>query len=307
MSENIRLYISKSYKGLNMGDIYWNTHNQMAMADIEELPEFYGWLHFTDIDTNPTIKNVYADDAGVDGSRFEYNSLQKTPVKLSFYFEFDSYEDYMSKKHDVQSYFAAKSVFTIETSYRPAVKANCFVSKVDIKPTSDHIAVFDVTMDNASGMWFTNPTSRLQKDWYPELAYDLRLPTNLRGVPSWDLQPGHNNIYIPGDLMVQMTNPIMYTAVFLHGASSKVSVINHTSNTTLSADLQGQPGGELAWMNLDFVRVTGVNESNGAVSADELNQYSNSLDFWLDPGWNDIELQGASSGSIDTRCYFTTI
>ena len=307
MSERIHLWIAKAYRGLNMTDRWWQSHNSMPTEDIEELPQFRGWLHFTDIDTNPSIKNTYSQDAGVDGSRFEYNNLQNTQVKLSFYFEFDDYADYMAKKHDVQAYFAAKATFTIETSYRPTLKADCYVSKADIKPTSDHIAVFDVMLDNPAGMWHSNPTLMMSTKWLPYYNYDLRLPTRLSGVPDWSLHPGHNDIYIAGDQMVQLTNPNMHLNVWLYGTGSSFSVTNHSSNTQLSADLRGQSGGTMMWQNTNLYRITKTNDTNNTFSGDPLNQYSNSTDFWLNPGWNDLELQGASSGYVDTPFYFTTM
>ena len=307
MSDRIRISIYRDWQGLNSGNTYWKDHTSVAMHDIEDLPQFRGWLHFTDIDTNPTMKNTYAEDAGVDGSRFEYNSYSKTQVKLSFYFEFDSYREYIEKKHDIQAYFSARAGFVIETNYHPAIRARCYISKIDIKPTSDHIAVFDVTLDNALGMWTTNNTQQMEERWNSAYFYDLQLPTSMRNAPTWSIGPGHNDVYIAGDLTVKMTNPIMTTNVFVYGAGSKVSVINHTNGTILEADTQGKYSGDFAWMNLDFGQVQNVHSENNQIDLMSLNQYSNALDFWLSPGWNDIELQGASSGYIDTGFYFVNI
>lgn len=306
MSDRIHLNIYRDWKGLNMGNSWWKNHYYSNMEDIEEMDQFQGWLHFLDIDTNPTITNTYNQDAGIDGSRFEYNVLSKTPIKLSFYFEFTDYEDYINKKHDVQSYFAAKAGFVIGTSFHPNIHACGYVSKVDIKPTSDHIAIFDVTMDNALGMWYSNGTKFMENNWSNDMFYDLRMPTNFKEVPSWRLKPGHNKIFIGGDVMSQLTNPIMDCNIYLYSVGDNVKVINHTSNTTLEANPRDYDG-DLVWMNLNLGKLIDVDPKSHKITYKPFNEVSNSLDFWMDPGWNDIEVQGCDGGYLDTRFYYTNI
>lgn len=293
MSENMGLMIYRDWKGLNMSNSWWKDHDSATMYHIEH---YYPWLHFLDLDTNPTIQNTYAEDAGIDGSRFEYNVLAKTPITLNFFFEFDDFKDFIDKKHDVQEYFAAKAGFILATDYHPNVHACGYVSKVDIKPTSDNISVFSVTMDNALGMWYTNSTGFLEKNWNDQVLSDLRLPTSMGDRPNWNLKPGVNEIFIAGDVMSQLTNPIMDCRITLNGCSGHVKLYNKTSNTTLEAK-GDEVNGTITWNNLD------LRNSDGK----PINQCSNSLDLWLDPGWNEIELSGCSGGYIDTRFYFTNL
>ena len=291
----IQLLIYRDWQGLNMGNNWWKNHDSATMHTIDY---YFPWLHFLDVDTNPTIQNVYASDPGVDGSRFEYNNLAKTQIKLSFYFEFPTYKLYLDKKHDVQEFFAAKAGFIIGTSYHPNLHACGYCSKVDIKPTSEHIAVFDVILDNALGMWYSESTQFLEKHWDERLIYrDLRLPTDLGDDHTWKLHAGHNRVFIAGDVMMQMTNPIMQMDIHVKGCSNEVTIFNKTSNTTLSAkDKSSLP--DMTWHNLDL-RADGSNQP--------LNDKTNSLDFWLDPGWNDIQLTGANEAVLDTRFYFTNL
>lgn len=284
------LYIYRDWKGLNMTNSWWKDHDEAKMIDVETIcPD----LHFLDYSTDPTISNTYAQDAGIDGSRFEYNALQKTDVTLNFYLEFTDHEDFLDKKHDIQGYFASKAGFIIAAPQHPYIHMCGYPSKVDIKETSEHISVFSITLENALGMWYTNPTSYLEEHWGRDVMEDLRMPTNLTS-PSWSLNSGHNSIWIAGQQMAQLTNPIMDCVISVSGASSDVKVINHTSNTSL--EVKDCPSSEIHWNNLD------LRDSDN----NPINQYSNSTDFWLDPGWNDIELVGASSGYINTRFYFTS-
>ena len=71
-SDRIQIRIYRDYQGLNMGNTWWNNHYEAKMVSAETIcPN----LHFLDIETNPTINNVYTNDSAVDGSRFQYNSL----------------------------------------------------------------------------------------------------------------------------------------------------------------------------------------------------------------------------------------
>lgn len=300
--ELIQVNMYRDWRGLNMGNTWWKNHDMATMTNVEDIcPDLY----LMDVYTDPTISNVYAQDAGIDGSRFEYNSLAKTPVTLTFRLHYDDNRDFLDKKHDIQQYFASKAGFIMQTNFHPTLHACCYTNKVEIKPTSDHDAVFTITMDNALGMWFTNSTRYLEKDWDKAIMQDLRVPVsfNKENSPSWSLKPGHNRIWIGGDVMSQLTNPIMDCKIFLYGCSNHVAVINHTSNTMLEAEGRGVRD-DCVWMNLNFGHVDAINPKNKAITYTPLNQYSNSLDLWLDPGWNDVELQGAQSGYVDTRFYF---
>ena len=125
-------------------------------------------------------------------------------------------------------------------------------------------------------------------------------------APDWSLKPGYNRIYIAGDVMSQLTNPIMQCTIWLNNVSDEVSVINHSSNTSLvSRNLDS--GDDYAWIGLDFRKIEGMDPATKSPLTSPQNQHSDSLDFWLDPGWNDIELKGAESGYVDTAFYFTNI
>lgn len=295
----VRAY--RDWQGLNSSNSWWKSHDEATMTNVEKIcPD----LKLLDIQTNPTIQNTYAQDAGIDGSRFEYNNLAKTTIKLRFWLHWSTYEDYLDKKHDIQAYFAAKARFIIQTSYHPALHAACYTSKVDMNLPEDHAdlhdLVFDVELDNALGMWFTNSTDWIEKHWDSYMNSDLRLPSNITiDDLHWNLTSGTNKVYIPGDVMQQMTNPAMSTTITVHGASSGVKIFNKTSNTWLEAHddktSKTKVPSSITWYNLNLC------------DGDDhpINMCSNSLDFWLDPGWNEIVLSNASSAYINTNFYFT--
>lgn len=306
-SDRIQIRIYRDYQGLNMGNTWWNNHYEAKMVSAETIcPN----LHFLDIETNPTINNVYTNDSAVDGSRFQYNSLEKTPIKLNFWLQYTDYRDYIDKKHDIESYFSSKAGFVIQTNYHPAIHARCYVNKIEIKPTSAHDAIFTVTMDNATGMWFSNNTRLLEEEFGKYVVRDLRMPKSALqgGKPSWKLHPGENKIWIGGDCVIQFSNPVMQSDIYLYGCTSGVSIVNKTNNTSLVANNRkgyDTINGNYVWLGLDFGKVISINPKNRKVTYHGVNFLSSSTDFWLNPGWNTIELTNATSAYIDTSFYFS--
>lgn len=281
----------RDWKGLNMYNKWWDTHDTATMTNVEDIcPD----LHVYDFLTNPTPSVTYSNDPGVDGSRFEYSNLTKTQMQIKAFFTFTDLADYWEKKNAIQSYFVAKAGFILQTNLHPARHAVGYVTKCDIKPSSNHVADFSVMMDNAFGMWFTNSTSWLENNWESYLNRDLEVPTAFKQPPSWWLSAGDNRIWFAGRQMSQLTNPIMDCKISIYGVGGDgFKLINHSTNTMY--EYHGGDGGDMIMYNLD------LRNSDG----DPVNQYTSSTDLWFNPGYNDIELQGAASGYIDTRFYFT--
>ena len=304
----IQVNAYRDWKGLNLGNSWWKNHDTSTMTNIENItPD----LKLLDITTDPVINNVYTHDAGIDGSRFQYNNLAKAPINLKFWLHYTDHRDFVDKKHDIDQYFAAKAQFIMQTNYHPALHAAAhtagFEGLDDSK--SDHDVVFTVKMDNALGMWFTNSTSWIENNWDSYLMQDLRTPTDL-GRPSWKLHPGENRIWIAGDVMSQLTNPTMDCKIWLYGVNTEMlTITNKTSNTKLIVDhkhnwTEPPLSGDYVFMNLNFGKVNSVDQKSGAIDYTPFNSMNQALDFWLDPGWNTIVLDGAASGYLDTRFYF---
>lgn len=312
-SNDLKVLVYRDWKGLNMINTWWKDHDMAELTNVENIcPD----LHLLDMQTNPTIKNVYASDAGVDGSRFEYNNLQKTTVKLRFWLHWHSYQDFFDKKHDIQSFFAAKARFLLKTSYHPYLTAACYPSKVDITLPDDHSdmhdLVFTIELDNAFGYWYTNQASWMWAQWRngkgeSQIIRDLRLPRDVvqQGPDAlmWDLREGTTKVYQPGDFMIQLSNPNVECVVKVEDVhSDTVTIENHTTNTSLIVSSDEASGmkvpQDFTWSNLDLV---------DGITGNHINQLSSSLDFWIDPGWNEIEFHGANRLTLNPRFYFTTV
>ena len=292
-----KLLIAKTWDSFNVTDTWWDKHDSVPLHDVEKVicPD----LHFLKITSDPTYNNIYSESSMMDGAQYESSSYAKTQVKLNFHLHYIDDEDFMRKKHDIQRYFSPKASFHVASPYRPALMAVLYVNAVPIDKTTDHDTLFTVTMDNPHGMWYSNPTSNLVNNWNPSIATDLEFDIDAaKGgkSPNWYLHPGMNKIYIAGDALIQMTNPIVDCSVKVKEPRNFVSVINHTNKTSLSFDSESVPDNSMTWHGLDL-----RDDSNNQ----PLNQFTNETDFWLSPGWNQIELVGANEGFIDTRFYYT--
>lgn len=310
-NDKLKVYVYRDWQGLNATNSWWKDHDSASLIDVESIcPD----LKLLDIQTNPTINNTYTQDAGVDGSRFEYNTLQKTTIKLRFWLRWSSYQDYFDKKHDIQGFFAAKARFLLSVSYHPYLTAACYPSKVDLTLPDDHTGlhdlVFNVELDNATGSWFTNQASWMFQQWRQghgeQVVRDLRLPRSVveQGPTAlmWDLRNGGNRVYQPGDFTLQFSNPNVECVVKVEEANAeKVVIENTTTNTSLVVQADKKDGisvpSDFTWHSLDLT------DSDGH----HINQLSNSLDFWIDPGWNNIEIHGANRVTFNPRFYFTTL
>lgn len=290
-NQRIHLNIYRDWGGLNSHNSWWDTHDTAQMEDVESL---FPDLRFLDYDINPVINNTFTNDAGIDGSSWQYNSAGQSTLTLHFWLHFDTYYDFLDKKRDIQNYFTSKAAFELSFSNHDIIHARCYTSKCDmsLKEKGTHDLLFDVEMINALGLWFTNRTSFLQKNWKSEWMYDLHMAVGV-SHPDWSLNAGTTNIYIPEGVRIQMTNPNMELGIKIYGASGSVSIKNETTGTELSAAGDGVTG-NLTWYNLN------LQNSDG----EPINQYSNSRDFWIDPGLNKITLTGASGGYVDTRFFF---
>lgn len=117
----------------------------------------------------------------------------------------------------------------------------------------------------------------------------------------WDLREGTSKVYQPGDFTLQFSNPTIECEVKVFNATQRVTIENHTTNTSLVVQDDPASGMKVpnyfTWSNLD------LRDDDG----NPINQLSSSLDFWIDPGWNTIEIHGAERVTFNPRFYFTTL
>lgn len=293
LRDRMHLLIVGFARGLNVADIRDGTWTKMH--DVEDIAP---GLRFLDIETDPVMKSTFTEDPAVDGSRFEYSTYQKSTITLKFWLTFDSYPDFIDKKHDIEAYFAQKAGYAIASSYRPNIHAFCYFNSFEnFEPTNNasHTCLFNVKLDNAWGCWYTNPSRTLAEHWNQQTVEDLRMPVR-SGDPHWLLSPGVNHVFIPGDIAIQMTNPQVMCNIELYGAGGSAGISNADTNSELYAEGPGVTG-DLIWEGVDLHKADGT----------PINQYSNSSDFMLNPGWNTVTLSGCSSAFINTQFIYTTL
>lgn len=285
--ENIQVFIYESPDGLNMEDAEMKKkHGNYTMINVNRIcPD----LHLLDITSDPNPSNVYSTAAMIDGSRFQYNVLQKSTVTLYFWLQFTDFNDYAQKKSDIADYFSQHAAYYLSTSVHPGRTAKCHLNSISI-PKPDfgvHDVQFQVKFDNDLGQWSTSPTSYIESHWSEKnWAYDLELPTKFsrNNKPTWQLHQGSNHVYIPGSNVIKFSDPLKFLSLKITGAGGSIKITNNTTNTSISAK-GNDVNGSLVWTNLDLRKADGT----------PINQESDALDFWLDGGfYNDIDVEGCN-------------
>lgn len=293
--QGIEINVYRDPRGVHFFNEWWKYHDKVKLTNIESVcPDF----HVYDFETNPVPVITYANDAGVDGSRLEYLSFQKSIMTITGGFTYHDTTDYWDKKGAIDSYFVTKACLVIQTNIHPGRRAIGYVSKPEIKSVSSHYASVVLTLDNPLGMWFTTKTSSLEDNWTPNLNYDLNVPTSFHHAPSWKISSGRHQIWIGGDEIMKFTTPMNDTTITLNNVNGEFGIVDHTTGKSLIAHNQdGDLNGEtVCWNGLD------LRDQNG----EQANGMVDSTDFWLYPGFNDIEVVGADSAYLDTRFYFKT-
>ena len=246
-------------------------------------------LKFLGEDSSPALTNNYTDNAGLDGSVYNYSSFGRTNVVANFWLHFTNYYDYKLAKHDLYRTFATKELIRIRTDSSPATVKYVHATAFDIKPASDGAldSLFSITFENPSGYLYSLYNSDVAKT-YEQEAWQLGM-----NLPNGqDLQYNFVNqsqfrVYNASDIMVDPYMQRHELKIIIKHSGGAFGIENKTTG-----DLYRFNG---SMDSNDTLMIDGINTYKNNALADNQTNYSY---LTLDAGWNDIRIIGATDLDI---------
>ncbi|WP_270775316.1 phage tail domain-containing protein [Ligilactobacillus acidipiscis] len=124
-------------------------------------------LEYLSESSSPAIANTYTDNAGIDGSQYNYSAFGRNVVTANFVLHFSTWYSFELAKHDIYRIFSTKQVIRIRTDSSPAVVKYVRSAPFEIKPISDgsHDATFSIPFENPSGYLYSLVNSDVLKEY----------------------------------------------------------------------------------------------------------------------------------------------
>lgn len=246
-------------------------------------------LEYLSESSSPAIANTYTDNAGVDGSQYNYSVFGRNVVTANFVLHFSTWYSFELAKHDIYRIFSTKQVIRIRTDSSPAVVKYVRSAPFEIKPISDgsHDATFSIPFENPSGYLYSLYNSDVAKT-YEQEAWQLGM-----NLPNGqDLQYNFVNqsqfrVYNASDIMVDPYMQRHELKIIIKHSGGAFGIENKTTG-----DLYRFNG---SMDSNDTLMIDGINTYKNNALADNQTNYSY---LTLDAGWNDIRIIGATDLDI---------
>lgn len=242
-------------------------------------------LSFRGDDSSPAITNTYQDNAGVDGSVYNYSAFNKNVINADFWLHFGDYYDLKLAKHDLYRLFATKDLIRIRTDAEPAIVKFVRAGNFDIKPAEDgaHDALFTIPFENPSGYKYSyltsdNPYLYETEGW----QIGMNLPNGQ------DLQYHFNTpnmrVYNASDIAIDPYYQRHQLKIICKFKGGSLRLKNNTNGS--SWEYKAKSDGK------QTIVLDGINTSLDGSPASAKTDFGNLV---LEPGWNDIVATGATT------------
>ena len=250
----------------------------------DEIPE----LKFLGDTYTPIKTNTFQNFNGVDGSLFNYTSVDKNTITLKFRLDYNNYYDLKALRHKVYDLLMQKDIYRLRTDAEPFMVKFCYAVGFDIDPAVEggNTALITLAMDNPSGYLFSLKTSDQQEDIWDDYPLGWHIP-----------------VFSPADFTFENTNTFQ-----VYNPSSKVIDPYYNKDTLKflfqfqgnSFKLTNQTNGSTYSLNKpsrynNTIVVDGLATLIGSTVCTNYTDYDNII---LDRGWNKFKVVGASAFSI---------
>lgn len=240
-------------------------------------------LTFLGLTEAPSIVHNYREETMHDGQIWNYSRYGQTTVTAKFLLQYTDHVDFKLAKHAIYRALMQKGIYRLRTATEPNVVRYCRVNNFTIEPeagTSNYVT-FDVPFDNPRGLKYSKLYSdQMDEDQLREFGLNFgdeyQLSYHFAGQTSF-------KVFNASDITVDPYGQDHALKITMRHNGGAFGLKNTTTGTTWNYKQSLGSGDTLV---LDGIRTLKNNQPDSA-----------STDYqWLTlaPGWNQIEVTGAS-------------
>lgn len=236
----------------------------------------------------PAITNNYQENAGTDGSIFNYATYGKTTINANFHLRFRNWYNLKLAQHDIYRLLLSKQLIRIRTDAEPAIVKYVRAGNFEIKPTVDgsSSALFTVPFDNPSGYKY----SLLNSDKLDNFTGDgwqigMNLPSDK--TLSYHFTTSNFKVFNASDIAIDPYYQRHELSIISKFTGSYLQLTNTTNNTSWRLNKSSKGG--------NTVILNGITTTIDGKPASNKTDYGNLV---LDPGYNSIKAAGATKVDI---------
>lgn len=250
-----------------------------------DVSEISPMLDYLGDDSSPALTNTYQDNAGVDGSIYQYSAFGRNIVTAKFLLHFNDWYDFKLAKHDIYRVFSTKQLIRIRTDTEPAIVKFVRPAIFDINPVSDgaHDAPFSIPFENPSGYKYSYLTS---DNPYLYETEGWQIGMNLPNGEDIDYHFNTPNmrVYNASDIAVDPYYQRHQLKIIVKFKGSSFQLTNRANGSSWKYNVSSN--------GQQTIILDGINTSLDGTPASANTDFGNLV---LEPGWNDIVAKGATA------------
>lgn len=245
-------------------------------------------LKFLGDTSTPEIANEYQENAGTDGSIFNYATYNKNTINANFILHFHNWSDLKLAQHEIYRLFLQKQLIRIRTNAEPAIVKYVRAGNFEVKPWRDGAqdAMFTIPFENPSGYKYSLLNSnKLDNSDGDGWQMGMNLPSN--DTLSYHFSTSNFKVFNASDITIDPYYQRHELSIITKYTGSYLQLTNTTNNTSWRLNKSSKGG--------NTVILNGITTTIDGKPASNLTDYGNLV---LDPGYNDIKVTGATKMSI---------
>lgn len=260
----------------------WIKVGDKPEIDVEDITS---GLRFLDDTQSPNIANAYTENAGIDGSIFNYSSFSKNIINARFWLRFGDWYDFKLAQHDIFRVFSTKEPIRIRTDAEPAIVKFVRAGNFDITPMGDGSmdSVFTIPFENPSGYKYSyltsdNPYLYETEGW--QIGMNLPNGQDLH----YHFTTPNMRIYNASDITVDPYYQRHELKIICKFEGNSLKLANKTNNSVW--EYKAKSDGK------ESIILDKINTFTDGSPTSYNTDFGNIV---LEPGWNDIVATGATT------------